>query len=329
MSRLGDPLAARVERYVRGLDTSSVVPLVGDASNRAYYRIGLRNGESRVLALLPESFEPEELPFLNVLGLMRAIPIRVPRVFDVAGEQGILLLEDLGDTLLQDEVERAESARKRELYRQSIDLLARLQSRGAKLESERYIPFRIAFDEAKFVQELEFFREHFLGGLRGASLAPDERASLRESFDSVAAQLCRQPFVLCHRDYHSRNLMLASGELALIDFQDARRGPRAYDLVSLLNDSYVEHTPDFVQEMTEYFERAVGAQVSRDYDLAALQRNLKALGTFGFQISRRQNTVYERYLGRTLSLVRSNLERNPQWHAMRRILARHCEELGS
>ena len=46
--------------------------------------------------------------------------------------------------------------------------------------------------------------------------------------------------MLCHRDYHSRNLMLHDGRLHIIDFQDARLGPDTYDLASLLRDSYVD-----------------------------------------------------------------------------------------
>jgi hypothetical protein len=80
--------------------------------------------------------------------------------------------------------------------------------------------------------------------------------------------------------------------------------------------------------MKERIASAVSADVSREYDLAALQRNLKALGTFGFQISERGNDVYRRYLSHTLGLVRANLERNPQWDRLRRVLARHLPELG-
>lgn len=175
--------------------------------------------------------------------------------------------------------------------------------------------------------ELEFFREHFVEGLRERALAADERETLTREFRSIATELCSHPFVLCHRDFHSRNLLVVSGELAVIDFQDARRGPRAYDLVSLLNDSYVEQSPELVAAMVERFERAIGAAVSAEYDVAALQRNLKALGTFGYQIGRRGNDVYRRYLPGTFALVARNLERNPRWDGLRRILARHCEEI--
>jgi hypothetical protein len=95
-----------------------------------------------------------------------------------------------------------------------------------------------------------------------------------------------------------------------------------------VNDSYVAHTPELVAAMTERFQRAIGADLSAELDVAALQRNLKALGTFGYQIGQRDNPVYARYVEGTLRLIGANLERNPRWDALRRILARHCEEIG-
>jgi aminoglycoside/choline kinase family phosphotransferase len=330
----------RVGRFVDGipeLDVDRIEPLAGDASNRAYFRLvladGAKPGKTRIVALLPEAFEPASLPFLNVAALFAKIPIRTPEVLHVAGEQGALVLEDLGDNLLQDAVGHANAERKAALYREAIDILARLQRRGKELASKDYVPYRIAFDAQKFMWELEFFRKHFLEGLRGETLDASELEELETSFRAITAELCEHPFVLCHRDYHARNLMVPeesdrSAELVVIDFQDARQGPRGYDFVSLVNDSYVAHTPELVAAMTERFQRAIGADLSAELDVAALQRNLKALGTFGYQIGQRDNPVYARYVEGTLRLIGANLERNPRWDALRRILARHCEEIG-
>lgn len=336
MSLTGVEPLERVRRFlsdVSELERATIDPLVGDASNRAYFRIVLVDGGTRVLALLPDAFEEDSLPFLNVAAVLSKIPIRIPRVTHVAGDQGVLVLEDLGDVMLQDAVEGAAGDSNAELYREAIDILAKLQQRGEALRDESLLPYRIAFDQDKFMWELEFFRKHFLEGFRGCALDASDREGLEVAFRALSSALCAQTFVLCHRDYHSRNLMVVRAsesdtELAMIDFQDMRQGPRAYDLVSLLNDSYVPHAPELVGEMTERFERAVGADVADDYDVAALQRNLKALGTFGYQIGHRDNVVYERYLDWTLSLVRANLARNRRWDSLRRILARHCEEIG-
>ena len=107
--------------------------------------------------------------------------------------------------------------------------------------------------------------------------------------------------MLCHRDYHSRNLMLHRDSLYIIDFQDARMGPDTYDLVSLLRDSYVDIVDREVDELIAYFLALKGRnqddlEFRRRFDVMALQRNLKALGTFGYQTIARRNTVYIQYM---------------------------------
>ncbi len=279
---------------------------------------------------MPGPFDPGELAFLEASELFEAIPLRVPRIHEVAGDLGILLLEDLGDLLLQNEVERGCSeARKNALYRESVSMLVRLQARGAELarEGRRFGPFRIAFDDKKFGNELAFFRRHFLEGFKGIDVSDRDSGELTSEFRALSTELASQPYALCHRDYHSRNLILCGEEIAVIDHQDARMGPRCYDLASLLNDSYVTHEGSLVREMKDVFSRETGADVGAEYDVAALQRNLKALGTFGYQISARGNDVYRRYIPQTLALVVANLEANPRWDSLRSALAKHLPEL--
>jgi hypothetical protein len=58
----------------------------------------------------------------------------------------------------------------------------------------------------------------------------------------------------------------------------------------------------------------------------ALQRNLKALGTFGFQTTARRNPVYIQYIPRTLRYVRNTLESLPQFGRLGDLLSTHVEE---
>ena len=78
-----------------------------------------------------------------------------------------------------------------------------------------------------------------------------------------STELAGEPRVLCHRDYHSRNLMLHDGSLYIIDFQDARMGPDTYDLVSLLRDSYVDLTAPQVDELIAFFLALKGGAAAR------------------------------------------------------------------
>jgi aminoglycoside/choline kinase family phosphotransferase len=152
----------------------------------------------------------------------------------------------------------------------------------------------------------------------------------------MAEELAAEPRVLCHRDYHSRNLMMHDGRLYNIDIQDARMGPDTYDLVSLLRDSYVDFTERDVDDLIAYFLALRGgggagaaetAAFRRRFDLMAMQRNLKALGTFGFQTTARGNPVYIQYIPRTLAYVRANMERGGGFARLRELLAAYIEEL--
>jgi len=257
--------------------------------------------------------------------------VPIPAVLGHADDLGVLALADLGDVTLQAHLGAASAAEHAALYRQAVALIATLQRRGADLESPEYVPFAIAFDVEKLTWELDFFIKHFIEAYRGVVIATPLKEELRREFAVVVDTLAAERRVLCHRDYHSRNLMLHSGELYIIDFQDARMGPDTYDLVSLLRDSYVDLPEETVSELIAYFLALNGRtgearEFRQRFDMMALQRNLKALGTFGYQTTARRNPVYIQYIPRTLRYVRKNLDQLPQFGKMRELLGTLVEE---
>jgi len=327
----------RVEVYLErsGLASRSarVVPLTGDASDRRYYRVLMPNAAPIVLSLYAAAFEVETLPFVNVAKLLERMPVPIPKVLGHAGDIGVLALEDLGDMTLQAHLGAASASEHADLYRQAVALIATLQERGTALESPEYLPYRMAFDVEKLSWEMEFFTKHFIEAYKGVLISPADRDVLKEEFTGIVEELAGEPRVLCHRDYHSRNLMLHDERLYIIDFQDARMGPDTYDLVSLLRDSYVDLPEATVSDLIAYFLALKGvpsseARFMERFDLMALQRNLKALGTFGYQTTARRNPVYIQYIPRTLRHVRQNLERYPRFGRLREVLAAHVEEFG-
>jgi aminoglycoside/choline kinase family phosphotransferase len=306
-----------------------VVPLTGDASTRQYFRILRPGNPSVVLAVSDAPFVFDELPFVNVYRLFTNVPLPVPVIAGHADDLGILILEDLGDVTLQAHLGISPPAEHDALYRQAVEFVFRMQRRGAELESPEYISFGIAFDRDKLMWELNFFIKHFLEAYRGVTLTPAVREALNEESLAIADELACEPRVLCHRDYHSRNLMLHDRRLYIIDFQDARMGPDTYDLASLLRDSYVDHSDARVDELIRGYLSLGGpsqttpaafAEYRRRFDLMSVQRNLKALGTFGHQTTSRNNPVYIQYIPRTLSYVRTNLERYPRFARLRELL---------
>ena len=308
-----------------------VVPLTGDASDRRYFRILTADAPSIVLSLYSAPFKFDELSFVNVARLLEQMPIPIPGVLGHADDLGVLALQDLGDVTLQAHLGAATPAEHAALYRQAVALIATLQRFGAELASPNYLPYAIAFDVEKLTWEMDFFTKHFLEAYRGVTLSEAQRQALKAELAKIIDELAAEPRVLCHRDYHSRNLMLHESRLYMIDFQDARMGPDTYDLVSLLRDSYVDLPESTVDELIAYFLALRGLTGSerefrQRFDVMALQRNLKALGTFGYQTTARRNPVYIQYIPRTLKYVRDNLESKPRFARLRGILATYVEE---
>jgi len=253
-------------------------------------------------------------------------------VLDEAPDLGILAVEDLGDETLQSWMDGGPGRDPAPLYREAIDHLAALQTRGVALRDEGALPFTLAFDAAKLTWELDFFRSEFLEAYRRIALPPAASEALGRELRAIAEELAAEPRVLCHRDYHCRNLMVRDGRLVVIDFQDARLGPGTYDLVSLLRDCYVDLPDRLTSALTGRFLDAVPAQRTGDFqarfDLMSVQRHLKALGTFGHQVARLGRDHFAEPVPRTLAYLRRTLQAHRRFARLRELLAPHLPELG-
>jgi aminoglycoside/choline kinase family phosphotransferase len=329
-SALPVPLQTYLDR--NSVVDARVLALTGDASDRRYYRVIPRQQEPFVLAVYSTPFDVATLPFVNTASLFAAMPVPVPKVLGSAGDVGVIALEDLGDVTLQAHLGSSSPARHAALYREAVSFVDTIQRRGRELEDAKYLPYAIAFDVDKLTWEMDFFIKHFLEAYRGVTLTAADREALRAELGMIVRELAEEPRVLCHRDYHSRNLMLKEDRLFIIDFQDARLGPDTYDLASLLRDSYVDLPWSVVDDLIAYFLALQGRAAERDeyrrrFDLMSLQRNLKALGTFGYQTSARGNPVYIQYIPRTLNYVRENLRRYSRFGRLAELLAAHIAEV--
>lgn len=288
--------------YVRragGVDTSSATihRLKGDASSRSYHRVSAGD-HSFVVMVMPRDArgseeassgeKPSELPFVNVARYLEQVGIRVPRIHHLDESAGLMLLEDLGDETFEAALSRMD---RETLYGQAIDLLATLRARGEREPDPSCIAFGRTFDSALYRWELQHFYEYGLVARSGQTPTDEEKAVLDSAFDRLAEMLDTLPKGFTHRDYQSRNLMVKNGELVVIDFQDALLGPRQYDLVALLRDSYVELDRPFVEKMLARYLDALEANgveagnrehFVQAFDLLTVQRKLKDGGRFIF-----------------------------------------------
>jgi aminoglycoside/choline kinase family phosphotransferase len=226
--------------------------------------------------------------------LLSAHGIPVPRVLACEALQGLMMLEDLGDFHLENFVNQAGSEDLSAMYRSIIDILVDIQ----RIRPGSGAPFDLSFDVEKLMFEFDFFIEHCLRGYFISDPGDGDLRRLREGFSAISETLFRpELFVLAHRDFHARNIILKDKAPHIIDFQDARLGLPQYDLVSLLGDPYAGLEDDLRRDLRKYYrERAVEAGIishdadafDRYYDIMAFQRNIKALGTYGFMVTVRK-----------------------------------------
>lgn len=319
-------------------------PLEGDASDRKYTRLTLEgsgeDGRSYVLMELSSRWVPQgsqrELPFVDIARHLLEKRIPVPRVFVDASDEGFVLLEDVGCVTLEAHLRRESLSEQRSRYGYAIETLVRMQAEGSRASSRPCHALTYSFDTQTFFRELCFFREHALEGLCGQSLAAEVRTDLDAHFWLLCEEISGYPKVFTHRDYHSRNLMVQTDRLVLLDFQDARLGPITYDLASLLRDSYVRlDAGEQEAGIARYRDLARQAGLPcpdseafrRAFSRTALQRNLKAIGTFAYQAVVKRVDRYLPYIPNTVGSVLYALEQDRELRAFRRLLGPCMERL--
>ena len=323
-----------------GVAVSEIAALPGDASSRRYYRVLLRgiDAPSSLMVMrlaagsgLPISSEElavfaeelQELPFLNVHRFLDRIGVRVPKIYGQSKADGLLFLEDLGDTPLWDRVQGLSGDVVIAWYKKAIDELLRLQITGTENRDDACYAFRQRFDEKLYLWEFEHFIEWGLEKRPGAKITPKMVAAMRKTFGAIARMLDRQPSYLSHRDYHSWNLMIHGGAICVIDFQDALLAPAQYDLASLLNDRITDAVilPEIEHRLVEYylenFNELTGRALSRAeffeiYRLSAIQRDLKVVGRFYFLDLVKGKPGYMQFVPPTLRRLQRNLARVAQ-----------------
>jgi hypothetical protein len=326
----------------RGADALPVKRLAGHASMRSYWRVG-EPPASHVVMVMPVGAKPEEVtkggppaeePFVDVQRYLATIGVRVPAVLGFERDEGLMVLEDLGDDML--ETRLLAGAPRAPLYEAAIDQLARLRA-AAEARPGGCVAFTRAFDRDLYRWELEHFVEWGLEAWKGGKLTPAARAVADRRFDAISAALDAEPKGFTHRDYQSRNLMvLPGGAQAVIDFQDALLGPRQYDLVALLRDSYVELDAPFVEAMLrrwlEKFHAAGGPRLDYEpfratFDLLTVQRKLKDAGRFVFIDRVKKNPGFLPSIPASLRYVREAFARRPELRELQDVLAGHVPEL--
>ena len=253
--------------------------LAGDASNRRYLRLVRPDGARAVLMDAPASRGEDVRPFTAIARHLSGLGLSAPAILAEDAEAGLLLLEDLGDALFARVLER-DPGQEETLYRAATDLLVELHRHAPPAGLASYAPAPMA-DLAALA--LDWYGD----GITGRT-DPELRARLCALLARHLSDLPGIDEVLVQRDYHAENLLwlperTGVARVGLLDFQDAMRGHRAYDLVSLLEDARRDVSPAIADTMLARYIAATGvdaAAFTTAFHWMGAQRNLRILGVF-------------------------------------------------
>ena len=307
------------------LDPASVRLASADASFRRYFRIDTSAGGSCIIMDAPPDKEDCQ-PFVKVARLMADAGLPAPRVLAWDEAAGFMLLSDLGAQTMMEviapppAVEAIAQATETHhaLYLQAIDALVRWQ-----LSSKPdVLP---PYDDALLSRELALFPDWYVAQHRAIVLSTAQQTVLGDAFKHIKVsnlQSLGGVQVFVHRDYMARNLMVADGQLGVLDFQDAVYGPITYDIASLMRDAFLTWEEDFVLDVTvRYWQkaRAAGLPVGDDFgefyravEWMGLQRHLKILGIFARLTLRDGKPKYLADTPRFIKYVRATCARYRQ-----------------
>jgi aminoglycoside/choline kinase family phosphotransferase len=292
--------------YDAGLEPHAIESLTGDVSLRRYFRVRFADGTTAVVAYYPVQLRPVCRRFRLTTAILDEVGVPVPVIRRADCRRGLMLIEDTGDRTLYDSPSRDWEALA-PVYRRAADYARRIQT----LPRERVESLNVWLDAKLLRWELRKSWELVLAP-RGLVGPPEVERAFAAALETLCEELGRPERLRpCHRDFMPRNLMLCERrdngasnepELLVLDHQDLRLGPPAYDLASLLNDSIF---PPRALEAELLAALHPGDEGALDYRRAVVQRSIKAVGNY--------TDFARRGFDRHLNLVAPTLARAWAW----------------
>ena len=292
----------------------SIAPASTDASFRRYFRVFVDNQNTYIAVDAPPEYE-DSVKFVKIASLMQAMGVIVPKIIATNLQEGFLLIGDLGKETMLNAIHRQET-KAQEFYGEAIEILINIQTNGSS-----HVEGLPLYSKELLMDEMRLFVDWFC--LRHLHIGPKviDDYYFEEIFEQLSVYALSQNQVFVHRDFHSRNILMSEkGEMGVVDFQDAVRGPITYDLVSLLKDCYISLPSSKIDHWVDYyFARLMDLELidkshqefKLEFDLMGVQRHLKAIGIFSRLKYRDGKDSYILDIPRTMNYVYTTAKNHP------------------
>ena len=272
-----------------GEEVLTVSPLPLSGSDRKYFRMQSRS-RSAIGVFNPDLKETRA--FLAFTRHFLSHDLLVPAIFAVSEDQSSYLLQDLGNTTLYHLVKTQPagaplSVELQTHYKNAISELIKFQVvAGHNLDYRDCYP-RQHFDKQSLLWDMHYFKYYFL---KPNGIIFDEQL-LEDDFGRLADILLQaKSHYFMFRDFQARNIMVHEEKLWFIDYQGGRQGALQYDLASFLFQVKAGLTPEFREEMLQYYLHELKFYLHIDekefikhYYAFVLVRLMQVAGAYGFR----------------------------------------------
>ena len=315
--------------------------LKGDASSRRYERVTSQN-QNAILMITPQAENKnyeissgktknrESMGYNSLARLAgnkveaftciaKELSIRgfsAPKIFASDLSKGLLLLEDLGDNLFSKFIQNNENQEKK-LYSAAVDCLAAIyrSTFSKNLIFENSFWDLEVYDDVAMLAEVDLLLDWYAKDLGHQIDSQNKKIwhsiwkKLFINFEAVAPGLGL-------RDFHAENIFWlnereGTGNIGLIDFQDALFVHPAYDLVSLVEDARRDVSPEISEILIDRFCQQSGIKNDERfrsaYAIMGAQRNAKILGIFIRLAKRDKKLQYLDFIPRVKGHLMKNL----------------------
>ncbi|HST29747.1 MAG TPA: aminoglycoside phosphotransferase family protein, partial [Chthoniobacterales bacterium] len=210
------------------VDEIKITPIEKGGSDRKFYRVRCSSEQSLILVKYNRDRE-ENRHYVEIAQFLEEHEIRAPRVYHHDPDEGLIWLEDLGESDLFSS--RTESwLVRRAFYESALDEVRKLHQlpEPVCIEMRQHLPAE--FNAALYLWEQSYFFENCLGRYFKVDPPAIENLAASPILQRIAEDLAQRPRVLVHRDFQSQNILMRNGQAHLIDFQGMRPGLAQYDL---------------------------------------------------------------------------------------------------
>ncbi len=309
---------------VLGLSGQDKRQLIGTGgSDRKFYRI--KNANESLVILQCKKGDPDFERQIEYARFFKKLLIPVPELFSVDNAKMQAQFEDAGDLSLYSYLKCPREDRKIEsIYKNVIDVLVLIHtSVSDHLEECPMLKERI-FDYEHFRWETNYFIERFVKAV--TKIVISDNSKLENELGALALRSDSFLKTVIHRDFQSQNIMIMrQRELRIIDYQGARIGPPAYDVVSLLWDPYYSIDAGIREGLLEYYVSEIAkrglfsidtgtGQTTFDHSqfresliVCRLQRHMQALGAYGFLSTLKGKKYFLKYIPEGLRLLKEDI----------------------